>query len=48
VEDALDVSAAHEIAHDAEHRLLHTVPQLAEASVLLAPLSLDPTQLSPI
>jgi cation diffusion facilitator family transporter len=37
VADALSIVAAHAISHDAEHRLMHTVPRLAGATVHAEP-----------
>ncbi|GEP33973.1 cation diffusion facilitator transporter [Nocardioides szechwanensis] len=41
----LDLRAAHDIAHDAQHRLLHEVPRLTAATIHVSPqagLDLDP------
>ena len=37
VDHRLDVVTAHEIANDAHHRLLHTVPKLVEVTVHISP-----------
>jgi len=37
----LDLQAAHEIAHDTQHRLLHEVPRLTAATVHVSPATVD-------
>jgi len=37
VDDGLDLVAAHEIANQAHHRLLHDVPKLVDATVHVSP-----------
>ena len=43
----LDLRTAHDIAHDAQHRLLHEIPRLTAATIHVSPESapnLDPHQ----
>lgn len=40
---ALDQIASHALAHDAQHRLVHEVPKLTNATVHVSPTSNDAT-----
>ena len=38
----LGLAAAHAIAHDAEHRMLHRVPKLSEVTIHVCPSAPEP------
>ncbi len=41
VDAQLDLVQAHDVAHDAQHRLLHDIPKLADATVHVSPTNMD-------